>query len=81
MRYLVDSEEEVLVRSCADHVGGSQEWPGEDWCIPQQISACDLQRYHGKDDIFRQGFGTAELEDLAGIISGLVKTRSRCRNW
>lgn len=58
---LVDREEEVLVRRGAHHVGQEPELGREEGRVAQQVGAEDLDRYDEEDDVFRQGFGTAEL--------------------
>ncbi len=39
MTYLMDGEEEVLVRGCADDVGGEEEGPGKDGGVLQEVGA------------------------------------------
>ena len=69
MRYLVDGEEEVLVRRGPDHICRYEEGPGEHRGIPQQISAGDLEGHDTQDHIFSQRFWPAELENLSARVA------------
>jgi len=59
MTDLVNSEEEVLVRRCADYVGCEEEGPGEWRCVAERVGAGDLESDDGEDEVFGQRFGAA----------------------
>ena len=66
---LVDGEEEVLVGGCADDVRQEPEGGREEGRVAQEVGAEYLDRYDEDNDVFRQGFGTAELSDLIHFVS------------
>lgn len=61
MRDLMDREEEVLVRRCANNIRGHQEPPIQHRRVAQEIGTQDLQGDDAQDNIFREWFGAAEL--------------------
>jgi hypothetical protein len=69
MRYFMDSEEEVLIRRCTDHICRQEKPPGEHGSIAEKVCAAYLQRNDTEDHIFRQWLGSAELGYLVRYSS------------
>jgi hypothetical protein len=59
MRYLMDSQEQILVRRRTDNVRRQEERPRQDRCITQEVGTGDLERDDAEDDVFGEWFGTA----------------------
>lgn len=62
----MDSQEQVLVGSGAHHICRGPELPVEERCILEEVGAEYLDRYDEEDEVFREGFRTAEFGYLGG---------------
>lgn len=72
MRDLMDGEEEVLVRCCADDIGREEEWPREEGLVAEGVDGRELDRDDEEDGPFCEGLGAAELGDLRVGFNDLV---------
>lgn len=73
----MDREEQVLVRSCANHVGDAPERPGEERRVAEENGRDDLERDYAEDDILGQGLVAAELGDLGSSQSDSVSRKEK----
>lgn len=64
MRYLVDGEEEILVRRGAEYVGDGPELDAPEGRVAQEVRKPDLECHDAEHNIFRQGLWPAKLCDL-----------------
>lgn len=69
---LVDRQEQVLVRRRPHHVRERPEPGREERRVAQGVGARDLDADYEEDDVFREGFGAAELGYLFVVDSVLV---------
>jgi len=60
----MDGQEEVLIGSCANDVGGEPEAPGPERSVAEKVGAGALKAYHGEDKWNGQGLGSAQFEHL-----------------
>lgn len=61
----MDREEQVLVGSGAEDVGDGPELEGPERSLVEVVGESELKSDDASDDIFGQGFGTAELGNLS----------------
>lgn len=53
-----------MICGCANDIGSEEEFPGEEGRIAEEVGTEDLDRYDEENDIFGEGFRSAEFGDL-----------------
>lgn len=53
-----------MICGCANDIGSEEEFPGEEGRIAEEVGTENLDRYDEENDIFGEGFRSAEFGDL-----------------
>jgi len=61
MTNLMNRQKQILIRSRANYIRGEEERPGEEGGGAEEVGGEDLEGDNEEDEVFGQGFGTAEF--------------------